>query len=97
MASINELVTQLQIQPCVRRRFEADIAAIQKAIDTAVLEEPSAREALHAQWTNARAAVRASEVAASDNDPRGAAIQQGTRLAVRGSGPASGRRKAGRI
>lgn len=60
--SDEQSVAHCRIAPCVQRRYEADIDSIGKAIDNAPLADPSVRNALRSDWTEAAAALRAVHV-----------------------------------
>lgn len=61
-SDISSVVARWKSQSGIRRRFEADIAAVKRAIDTSNIADPAIRETLNAQWTNAGTALRASEL-----------------------------------
>jgi hypothetical protein len=62
VADVQRLVARARIQSSAQRRFETDIAGLEKAIDASALADPSARALLRNQWTEASAALRASKL-----------------------------------
>lgn len=63
VAGVDELFTRWRIDCGVRRRFEADIAAVEKAVGRADLSDQAARKQLQARLAEAARALRSSTVA----------------------------------